>query len=197
MGEGGTGLLGVILAGGRARRMAGRDKAWVLHEGRPLILQVHERLAPQVDAIIINANRGLDRYRDLGWEVISDPARDRDEGGGTEGPLAGMAAVAARLASEGRTCDLLFVPCDGPALAPDLALRLRQAAGADQVAVAHCDGRWQPLFCLIPHAVQPGLIHAFAWGERSPERFFRRTGAIVVEFQNSGQFLNINQEVGT
>ncbi|WP_323092258.1 NTP transferase domain-containing protein, partial [Aeromonas jandaei] len=75
----------VILAGGRATRMGGEDKGWVELAGRPLIAHVLERLRPQVDEILINANRSHDRYQALA-PVISDDNRDY------LGPLAGMQA---------------------------------------------------------------------------------------------------------
>ena len=61
----------VILAGGRATRMGGDDKGWVPLAGQPLIVHVLERLRPQVDEVLINANRSEDRYRQLA-PVIGD-----------------------------------------------------------------------------------------------------------------------------
>ncbi|MBP9662373.1 MAG: NTP transferase domain-containing protein, partial [Aeromonas sp.] len=51
----------VILAGGRATRMGGDDKGWVPLAGKPLIVHVLERLRPQVDEVLINANRSEER----------------------------------------------------------------------------------------------------------------------------------------
>ena len=75
----------VILAGGRATRMGGDDKGWVPLAGKPLIVHVLERLRPQVDEVLINANRSEDRYRQLA-SVIGDEQAD------FQGPLAGMQA---------------------------------------------------------------------------------------------------------
>ena len=73
----------VILAGGRATRMGGEDKGWVALAGRPLIDHVLARLRPQVDEVLINANRSQARYQALA-PVISDDNNDY------LGPLAGM-----------------------------------------------------------------------------------------------------------
>ncbi|MGY2437305.1 NTP transferase domain-containing protein, partial [Escherichia coli] len=75
----------VILAGGRASRMGGDDKGWVPLAGKPLIAHVLERLRPQVDEVLINANRSEERYRALA-PVIGDAQAD------FQGPLAGMQA---------------------------------------------------------------------------------------------------------
>ncbi|WP_265468408.1 NTP transferase domain-containing protein, partial [Aeromonas salmonicida] len=75
----------VILAGGRATRMGGEDKGWVKLAGRPLIDHVLDRLRPQVDEVLINANRSQDSYQALAT-VISDNNPDY------LGPLAGMQA---------------------------------------------------------------------------------------------------------
>uniref|UniRef100_UPI0013A58EA9 NTP transferase domain-containing protein n=1 Tax=Aeromonas caviae TaxID=648 RepID=UPI0013A58EA9 len=76
---------GVILAGGRATRMGGDDKGWVPLAGTPLIQHVLTRLRPQVDEVLINANRSQARYRQLA-PVIGDAQAD------FQGPLAGMLA---------------------------------------------------------------------------------------------------------
>ena len=67
-----TALTGVILAGGQGRRMGGQDKGLVLFRGIPLYQHVLQRLRPQVDIVMISANRNLDRYQSSGCRVISD-----------------------------------------------------------------------------------------------------------------------------
>ena len=62
-----TGITGVILAGGEARRMGGGDKGLVELCGKPLIEHALAALSPQVDTIIINANRNRDRYAAYGY----------------------------------------------------------------------------------------------------------------------------------
>ncbi|PTT46929.1 molybdenum cofactor guanylyltransferase MobA, partial [Aeromonas sp. HMWF016] len=144
----------VILAGGRATRMGGEDKGWVELAGRPLIAHVLERLRPQVDEILINANRSHDRYQALA-PVISDDNRDY------LGPLAGMQAGLAAARHDW----VLFVPCDGPALPPDLMSRFRAALTPDtELVVAH-DGDWlQPVVALLHKSLLPSLSAALAEG---------------------------------
>ena len=66
-----NGITGLILAGGMGRRMDSRDKGLVEFRGKPMVAHVIERLAPQVDSLIINANRSLAEYGAFGggWRV--------------------------------------------------------------------------------------------------------------------------------
>ena len=94
----------VVLAGVRHPH-GGADKGWVELAGRPLIDHVLDRLRPQVDEILINANRSQARYQALA-PVIGDDNPDY------LGPLAGMQAGLAAARHDW----VLIVPCDGPAL---------------------------------------------------------------------------------
>lgn len=86
-------ITGVVLAGGRATRMGGIDKGLQALNGRPLWRHVAEALAPQVDELVISANRHLEQWRASGYPVF----RDIQEG--YQGPLAGMLAVMQQVAS--------------------------------------------------------------------------------------------------
>ena len=77
-------ITGVVLAGGQGSRMGGVDKGLVPFRGRPLVEHVIERLRPQVDTILINANRNPEAYAAFGHPVISDEIE------GFAGPLAGF-----------------------------------------------------------------------------------------------------------
>ncbi|EQB2598372.1 molybdenum cofactor guanylyltransferase MobA [Aeromonas salmonicida] len=173
----------VILAGGRATRMGGEDKGWVALAGRPLIDHVLERLRPQVDEVLINANRSQTRYQALA-PVISDDNNDY------LGPLAGMQAGLAAAHHDW----VLFVPCDGPALPHDLMSRFRTALTPDtELVVAH-DGDWlQPVVALLHRSLLPSLTHALAEGERKIDIWFARHRMAVVSFADQPDaFINLN-----
>ncbi|ATU97028.1 molybdenum cofactor guanylyltransferase MobA [Aeromonas salmonicida] len=173
----------VILAGGRATRMGGEDKGWVALAGRPLIDHVLERLRPQVDEVLINANRSQTRYQALA-PVISDDNPDY------LGPLAGMQAGLAAACHDW----VLFVPCDGPALPHDLMSRFRTALTPDtELVVAH-DGDWlQPVVALLHKSLLPSLTHALAEGERKIDIWFARHKMAVVSFADQPDaFINLN-----
>ncbi|MGW8310506.1 MAG: NTP transferase domain-containing protein [Thiogranum sp.] len=53
----------MLLAGGKGRRLDGRDKGLETLDGRPMIAYVIDTLAPQVGDALISANRNLERYR--------------------------------------------------------------------------------------------------------------------------------------
>src|SRR5690606_15241104 len=126
-----------ILAGGRATRLGGRDKAWLERAGKPLVLALARRLAPEVDATLVSANRNPEHYLSHGLR----PIHDRIAG---IGPLGGLEALAAAC----RTPWLLTVPVDVVDV-NDCLLRSLRAAGP-RGAWAEDDDGPQPLVALWP-----------------------------------------------
>lgn len=175
----------VILAGGRATRMGGDDKGWVPLAGQPLIEHVLTRLRPQVDEVLINANRNEARYRALA-PVVSDGLAD------FQGPLAGMLAGLAAARHDW----VLFVPCDGPALPTDLMQRFRAALAEQpdaELVVAHDGSHLQPVVALLHRALQGSLREALAQGERKIAAWFGRHQMVVVPFADQPDaFVNLN-----
>ena len=173
----------VILAGGRATRMGGDDKGWVPLAGQPLVAHVLERLRPQVDEVLINANRSEDRYRQLA-PVIGDTQAD------FQGPLAGMQAGLAAACHDW----VLFVPCDGPALPRDLMARFRAALTPQtELVVAHDGEHLQPVVALLHRSLLPSLQRALAEGERKTGAWFARHRMTVVPFAGAPDaFINLN-----
>ena len=106
------------------RRMGGVDKGLVLLDGRPMVAHVIERLAPQVGALVINANQNLDRYAAFGY-----PGRAATTSAASPGPLAGLHAGMSR-GDARRTSST--APCDSPFLPLDLVARL--AAGLERAS---------------------------------------------------------------
>ncbi len=175
--------VGVILAGGRGRRMGGADKGLLEWRGRPLVVHVAERLRPQVDGLLVVANRNQDRYRELGFDVIAD-----GEFRG-EGPLAGMLAAMRHVSTE----RILAVPCDAPVLPGDLGARLMQGMGAAPAALAHDGERAQQLFVVL-RTTLADVVHDFlAGGGRAVHEFLAAVGAVPVDFSDQpAAFANIN-----
>ena len=119
-------ITGLILAGGRSKRLHEKDKGLMPFKHRPLIEHVIERLQPQVDELIISANRHIDQYQRYGFQVIEDQLA------GFHGPLAGMSAG---LQAAQYDC-MLTVPCDGPFLPLHLGKRL--LSGMQHSSAAYC-----------------------------------------------------------
>ncbi|MDZ7669516.1 MAG: molybdenum cofactor guanylyltransferase MobA [Gammaproteobacteria bacterium] len=134
-------ITGIVLAGGRATRMSGTDKGLISLAGRPMIAHVLEALAPQVEGILISANRNQDRYAAFGYPVVAD------DDPRFLGPLAGLVS-GLRIC---RTSLVLTVPCDSPLVTPILAERLREALENEgtEVAVAFDGNSLQPVFMLL------------------------------------------------
>jgi len=153
--------------------------------GRPLAAHVIDAIAPQVEAVLINANRNGDRYGAFGWPVVSDALTDY------QGPLAGFAVGMAA----STTPLLLTLPCDGPMVAPDLAERLAGAlegAGAD-IAVAHDGSRMQPVYALLRCALLPSLEAFLAAGDRKIDQWYEGHHTVNLDFSDfPEQHTNVN-----
>ncbi len=178
-------ISGVILAGGLARRMGGADKGLQSLSGKPLVQWAIERLQPQVDELLINANRELALYARFGYPVISDRIP------GFAGPLAGLHAALASAAHTLVAC----VPCDSPLLPGDLVDRLYDALEAEGSALARARtfAQRQPVFCLCRRALLPQLTAFLHSGGRQPDLWYRTLKASEVAFDDeAAAFRNIN-----
>lgn len=178
-------VTGVILAGGMGRRMGGVDKGLQLLDGRPLVCHVAERLAPQVDELLINANRSQAEYAALGYTVLADEIPD------FAGPLAGLHAAL----SAATTAWVVTVPCDSPYLPRDLVNRLQASlqASAAGLAVARVEGRLHPVFCLCRTSLSGTLAAYLSQGGRRVAEWCTDMGAVLVDFDDQPQaFRNFN-----
>lgn len=181
------GTLGVILAGGRGSRLGGVDKGLQPWRGTPLVDAVLARLAPQVDAIAISANRHADDYAQRGWPVLPDADPQA-----FDGPLAGVLAALEHAERLGWTWVQLSA-CDTPLLPLDLHAHLRAAVGtADAAYPAPARGP-EPAHALLHVRVRPRLTEALAGGERRLLGFLRGLPAVAVPWPDAGQaFANLN-----
>jgi molybdenum cofactor guanylyltransferase len=178
-------MTALVLAGGKSRRMGGRDKGLLPFGDGLLVGHILEAVLPQVGAALISANRHHEEYGRFGVPVIADPLE------GFQGPLAGFLGGLERM----QTTYLLTLPCDGPVVAPDLARRMAaglEAAQAD-IAVARDGQRLQPVYTLLHRCVLSDLRIALQEGERKIDRWFPRNRWVSVDFSDiPEQFSNIN-----
>ncbi len=176
-------ITGVILAGGRARRMGGKDKGLLLLNGMPLWQHVANTLASQVSRLVINANRNIALYQQSGLPVISDSLEDYP------GPLAGMLAVMESVDSEW----YMFCPCDTPAIPANVVARLQAGCGDALVVWVHDGERDHPGVALVNRRLLADLRHYLAQGERRVMAFFRLMGGHSVLFPGeTNRFINVN-----
>jgi molybdenum cofactor guanylyltransferase len=174
-----SGITGVILAGGLSRRMGGGDKGLLELAGKPMLAHVIERLAPQVDELIINANGDPERFATLALPVVADTIA------GFAGPLAGVLAGmrwAAAHAADARF--IVTVAGDAPLLPHDLSARLRAAVrhGGGRIALAQSYGALHPVIGLWPVDLADDLEAGLRAGVRKVLDFTRRHGMVCVAF---------------
>lgn len=177
-------VVAVVLAGGQGRRMGGADKGLLDYQGRPLIEWVLAALTPQVDELVISANRNLETYAAYGHRVLPDTLPD------FPGPLAGVLAALQAVSADW----LMVVPCDTPHLPTDLVLRLLGAAQLESMplAVAADDARVHHT-CFIVRTDQRDKLAAFlAGGERAVRHWQAGLASTTVRFDAAG-FANLNQ----
>ena len=184
--------LGVILAGGLARRMGGGDKGANLIDGRTILGRLVDLLRPQCAAVILNANGDPARFAELGVPVVPDGVP------GFPGPLAGVLAGLDWAAAERP-----HLPCiatvagDTPFLPADFVERLHRARERDGVplACASSGGRTHPVNGLWPVALRDDLRHALTVeGERKVGRWMARHGVALAEWgEPVDPFFNINE----
>lgn len=175
----------VILAGGMARRMGGKDKGLVELNSQPMIKHAIDRIKPQVNQILINANRNQSRYAEFGYPVISD------EDTGYLGPLAGMITAMGNTQAD----YLLVVPCDCPLLPTDLVSRMLaqvESQGAE-LAVASDGKREQPVVLLLKPSLRDSMKAFLDAGERKIDFWYAKHDCVVTDFSDQANaFVNVN-----
>ncbi len=148
-------VAGVLLAGGRARRMGGGDKCLRELAGQTLLARVIARAAPQVGPLVINANGDPARFAAYGLPVAPDSIE------GFAGPLAGVLSGMDWAADNAPDCPWIATfATDAPFFPMDLVARLRAVAQGADMACATSGGRAHPVFGLWPVRLRDALRRA-------------------------------------
>ena len=177
----------VILAGGQANRMGGGDKGRLMLGDQSLIQRVIERITPQVDAVVLNANGDLSRFDDLDLPVVADSIE------GFPGPLAGVLAGMDWAAEQGHEW-LISVAADTPSFPRDLAARLAEHDTPVVLAATPDPERGrlpQPTFGRWRVALRDDLRAALNEGVRKIRQWTQAQGETLVVF-DEGDFFTIN-----
>ena len=187
-------ILGVILAGGRSRRMGGGDKCLRMLAGKTLLARVIEALAPQVGELILNANGDASRFADFGLAVAADTVD------GFAGPLAGVLAGMEWARDHRPLCRwIVTAPSDTPFLPGDLAARCLDAIdrqGARMASVSS-NGRRHPVIGVWPVDLAGDLRDAITGEDmRKIDAWTARYNLTSVEWPAEGAdpFFNINDD---
>ena len=188
-------ISGIILSGGEGQRTGGADKGLLPYAPQnengggamTLVEAVFKSFRPQVDELVLSANRNLEHYRRLGVPVYKDTLPPY------QGPLAGIHAALAG-------CQhpiIAVVPCDGPEIPEDLVLRLAAALLAENSELSYAqDGvRPQFLFTVFRKTCRESLEHYLAGGGRSVRGWYAGLRCSEVRFgEKAGGFPNLNTE---
>jgi molybdopterin-guanine dinucleotide biosynthesis protein A len=187
-----VGMLGLVLAGGLARRMGGGDKPRTMIGGQTILSRVIDRLAPQCTRLILNANGDPARFADTRLPVVADSVPD------FAGPLAGVLAGLDWAAANAPGIDYVAsVPGDCPFLPRDLVARLRQARiDANKPLACARSGEWRhPVVALWPVALRDDLRRALTGeGLRKIDIWTARHGVALANWpaEPVDPFFNVN-----
>jgi molybdopterin-guanine dinucleotide biosynthesis protein A len=182
--------LGLVLAGGLARRMGGGDKARIAVGEQSILDRVLDRLRPQCARLVLNANGDPARFADTGLPVVPDDVP------GFAGPLVGILAGLDWTAAQGIDW-MVSVPGDCPFLPGDLVARLEAArlAAGTPLACAR-SGDWRhPVVGLWPVSLRGDLRHALVQEDlRKIEVWTGRHGVAIAEWPDApyDPFFNVN-----
>lgn len=175
----------VLLAGGKGSRFDNQDKGLLNFAQKPLVETVIDVIQPQVENLIISANRNLDTYLGYGYPVVEDEKKD------FQGPLAGILAALNSCETEW----LVTVPVDCPFVPKDLVKKLSENINTKKVAIASDGNKIQPTFCLIHRSLRENLKTFLQQGHRKTGQWLKQQPHLVVTFDDStGLFLNINSQ---
>ncbi len=186
------GVLGLVLAGGLARRMGGGDKARIRIGGTTILEHVLARLKPQCERVILNANGDPERFADTGLPVVADDVPD------FAGPLAGiLAGLDWAAANAPAVSDIASVPGDCPFLPGDLVARLQAARAAEGKPLACArSGEWRhPVVGLWPVALRHDLRKAVVVEDlHKIELWTARHGVAIADWPAApvDPFFNVN-----
>ncbi len=186
------GVAGLLLAGGRSRRMGGGDKCLLDLGGESLLARAIARARPQVETLVLSANGDPDRFGSHGLPVALDVIE------GHAGPLAGILTGMEWARANAPHCPwIASFASDAPFFPTDLVARLRAAVedGGAELACAASGDRAHPVFGLWPVGLAEALRAAIVAEEiRKIDRWTARFALAQVAFAATplDPFFNVN-----
>ena len=180
-------LSAAVLAGGKAERMSHQDKGLLLFQDEPMALSVGRAMQQVADSVFINANRNLERYSELGYEVIAD-----DQSYQGKGPLSGLLTCLAFA----KTSHLLIAPCDTPRISGEAFLKLKEASQLLPECIHYLNDASgaHPLHAILPVETALVTLKRFLDKEQrySVLGFYDAFGCQFVAWSNETELLNVN-----
>jgi len=172
----------IILAGGEGKRVGGVDKGLLEYKNQPLIEHVIEAISPQVDDIVISANRNIARYKNYSDKVISDKSAQY------LGPLAGISAALTHCAHD----LVLVVPCDTPFLPSDIITKFLSHRVDSLLYIAASNNKLQPVM-LMQKKLQTSIKQSLENNERRLMFWVKSQQPEIISFQDEAAFKSFNQ----
>jgi molybdopterin-guanine dinucleotide biosynthesis protein A len=174
-------ISGIILCGGKGRRMQGKDKGLQLYNGKPLLAHVIDKLKPQVDDIVISANRNIDQYNGFGFPVCPDNTSTFD------GPLAGITASIPACKHDW----IIVAPCDMPDLPADLVTLMTAYITDTRLITISSHNRMQLIF-LIHRSLLDSISLYLESGENKVMNWVSSQNSITIDLSDTPALKNIN-----
>ena len=171
----------IILAGGEGKRVGGVDKGLIEYKNRPLIEHVINAIEPQIDELVISANRNIARYKNYSDKVISDNSQHY------LGPLAGINAALPHCRHE----HVLVVPCDTPFLPGDIITQFLSRRDDAQLYIAESNKKMQPVM-LLHKTLLNSLRHSLDNNERRLMFWVKSQQPEIIKFADATAFKSFN-----
>ncbi len=171
----------IILAGGEGKRVGGADKGLLELNNKKLIEHVINVLKPQVNEIIISANRNIKTYENYGYKVVPDRANHY------QGPLAGIAAALPYCNNEW----VFIAPCDMPRLPADIIDRLAAGTLTGNLCIAEIDARLQ-LLLLLNKKLYTSITHTLKNKQLRLMQWVKSQAPQIIPFPQNAALKNFN-----
>ena len=166
-----SGNVGVILAGGRSRRM-GENKATMMFGGEPLLTRVARRLSPAVDELLVIGPQSL--------ASLALHARVAEDTLPAIGPLGGL--YTALTATTGAY--VFLVACDMPFVSPGLVramLAFARTHGDADVVALEANGRVQSLHAVYTRGCLPAVERALEASDHSLHALLAQLAVVAID----------------
>jgi molybdopterin-guanine dinucleotide biosynthesis protein A len=191
----------IILAGGEGKRMDGEDKGFVLYKNKSLIESVIEKIKPQVDNIVISANRNIERYKKFGYPVVTDVdsiSNQKNDKNIYQGPLAGIAAALPLCTNEW----VFIIACDMPLISDTIVSLLQNSLDTNNlktdnsnnqktIAIAEVNKKFQ-LAMLLNKNLLPSIQLSLKNDQLKLMQWVKSNTIKPVSFSTENEFRNFN-----
>lgn len=171
----------IILAGGEGKRVGGVDKGLIEYQNKPLVEHVINAVNPQVNELVISANRNTTRYKNYSNKVISDDSQHY------LGPLAGINAALPHCTHD----RILVVPCDTPFLPGDIISQFLSTRNDARLYIAEANNKLQPVM-LIHKTLHNSLSHSLENNELRLMFWVKSQRPEIIKFPDATAFKSFN-----